>query len=175
MISQYLTTKWVLDLREDDVYWCTADPGWVTGTVYGIWGPWLNGVSQVVYNGRFDAEKWYSLIEEQKVTVWYTAPTALRMLMKAGDKAVKNYDLSSLRYICSVGEPLNPEVIKWGMEVYGLTIHDNWWQTETGSIMIANYPCLPVKPGSMGNHFQVFVPRSLMRKGQSCLRDSMAF
>ncbi len=166
MISHYITTKWVLDLREDDVYWCTADPGWVTGMVYGIWGPWLNGISQVVYNGRFDAEKWYSIIEKKRVTVWYTAPTALRMLMKAGASAVKNYDLSSLRYICSVGEPLNPEVIKWGVEVYGLAIHDNWWQTETGSIMIANYPGLPVKPGSMGKPFPGICAKIIDAKGR---------
>lgn len=165
MISHYITSKWVLDLREGDVYWCTADPGWVTGTVYGIWGPWLNGVTQVVYNGRFDAEKWYSIIEKEKVTVWYTAPTALRMLMKAGAKVLQKYDLSSLRYICSVGEPLNPEVIKWGIEVYGLAIHDNWWQTETGSIMIANYPCLPVKPGSMGKPFPGICAKIIDAKG----------
>ncbi|MCP4413925.1 MAG: AMP-binding protein, partial [Gammaproteobacteria bacterium] len=166
MISHYITTKWVLDLREDDVYWCTADPGWVTGTVYGIWGPWLNKISQVVYNGRYDAEKWYSIIEKYKVTVWYTAPTALRMLMKAGDEIIKKYDLSSLRYICSVGEPLNPEVIKWGLEVYNLPIHDNWWQTETGSIMIANYPCLPIKPGSMGKPFPGICAKIINSKGK---------
>lgn len=153
MISHYITTRWVLDLKDEDVYWCTADPGWVTGTVYGIWGPWLNGESQVVFEGRFEAEKWYSIIQDFKVTVWYTAPTALRMLMKAGKETIKRYDLSSLRYICSVGEPLNPEVIRWGMNVYNLPIHDNWWQTETGSIMIANYPCLPIKLGSMGKPF----------------------
>ena len=166
MISHYITTKWVLDLKEDDVYWCTADPGWVTGSVYGIWGPWLNGISQVVYNGRFDAEKWYSIIEKHKVTVLYTAPTALRMLMKAGDEVVKKYDLSSLRHICSVGEPLNPEVIKWGIKVYGLAIHDNWWQTETGSIMIANYPCLPIKPGSMGKPFPGICASIINSKGK---------
>ncbi|MEB2308760.1 MAG: acetate--CoA ligase [Candidatus Brocadiaceae bacterium] len=153
MISQYITTKWVLDLRDDDVYWCTADPGWVTGTVYGLWGPWLNGISSYVFDGRFDAAKWYEIIQTYKITVWYTAPTALRMLMKSGDDLVKNYDLSSLRYICSVGEPLNPEVIRWGLKVYGLPIHDTWWQTETGAITIANYPCLPIKPGSMGKPF----------------------
>ena len=153
MISHYITTKWVLDLRDDDIYWCTADPGWVTGTVYGIWGPWLNGISSYIYDGRFDAAKWYEIIQTFKVTVWYTAPTALRMLTKDGDDLVKKYDLSSLRYICSVGEPLNPEVIRWGSKVYSLPIHDNWWQTETGSIMIANYPCLPIKPGSMGKPF----------------------
>ncbi|MFQ5861614.1 MAG: acetate--CoA ligase [Candidatus Brocadiales bacterium] len=153
MVSHYITTKWVLDLHEEDVYWCTADPGWVTGTVYGLWGPWLNGTSQVVFEGRYDAERWYSIMEHYGVTVWYTAPTALRMLMKAGDELVKRYDLSALRYICSVGEPLNPEVIRWGMDVYGLCIHDNWWQTETGSIMISNYPSMPVRPGSMGRPF----------------------
>ena len=166
MISHYITTKWVLDLREDDVYWCTADPGWVTGTVYGIWGPWLNRISQVVYNGKYDAEKWYSIIEKYKVTVWYTAPTALRMLMKAGNEIIKKYDLSSLRYICSVGEPLNPEVIKWGLQVYNLPIHDNWWQTETGSIMIANYPSLPIKPGSMGKPFPGICAKIINSKGK---------
>ncbi len=166
MISQYITTKWALDLREDDIYWCTADPGWVTGTVYGIWGPWLNKITQVVYNGRFDAEKWYSIIEKYKVTVWYTAPTALRMLMKAGNEIIKKYDLSSLRYICSVGEPLNPEVIKWGLQVYNLPIHDNWWQTETGSIMIANYPSLPIKPGSMGKPFPGIRAKIINSKGK---------
>ncbi len=166
MISHYITTRWVLDLREDDIYWCTADPGWVTGTVYGTWGPWLNGISQVVYSGKYDAEKWYSIIEKYKITVWYTAPTALRMLMKAGDKIIKNYDLSSLRYICSVGEPLNPEVIRWGLKVYKLPIHDNWWQTETGSIMIANYPSLPIKPGSMGKPFPGICARIIDTKGK---------
>jgi len=166
MISHYITTKWALDLRKDDVYWCTADPGWVTGTVYGIWGPWLNGISQVVYNGRYDAEKWYTIIEKYKVTVWYTAPTALRMLMKAGDEIIKKYDLSSLRYICSVGEPLNPEVIRWGLKVYNLPIHDNWWQTETGSIMIANYPSLPIKPGSMGKPFPGICAKIINTKGK---------
>ena len=166
MVSHYITTKWVLDLREDDVYWCTADPGWVTGTVYGIWGPWLNGISQVVYNGRYDAEKWYSIIEKYKVTVWYTAPTALRMLMKDGSEIIKKYNLSSLRYICSVGEPLNPEVIKWGLKVYNLPIHDNWWQTETGSIMIANYRSLPIKPGSMGKPFPGICAKIINAKGK---------
>ncbi|MDO8126807.1 MAG: acetate--CoA ligase [Candidatus Brocadiales bacterium] len=153
MISHYITTKWALDLHEEDVYWCTADPGWVTGTVYGLWGPWLNGTSQVVFEGRYDAERWYSVMEQYGVTVWYTAPTALRMLMKAGDEPVKRHDLSALRYICSVGEPLNPEVIRWGMDVYGLCIHDTWWQTETGSILITNYPSMPIRPGSMGKPF----------------------
>ncbi|MBS1990343.1 MAG: acetate--CoA ligase [Cyanobacteria bacterium SZAS LIN-3] len=150
ILGQHMTSKWVLDLRDDDIYWCTADPGWVTGTVYGIFGPWSNGASCVSYEGRFDAESWYALIDRLKITVWYTAPTALRMLMKAGDDLVYNADLGSLRHILSVGEPLNPEVVRWGMKVFGLPIHDNWWQTETGMQLIANLPCNPVKPGSMG-------------------------
>ncbi len=150
ILGQHMTSKWVLDLAEDDIYWCTADPGWVTGTVYGIFGPWSNGASIVTYEGRFDAESWYGVVDQLKVTVWYTAPTALRMLMKAGEDIVFEHDLRSLRHILSVGEPLNPEVVRWGMKVFGLPIHDNWWQTETGMQLIANLPCLPIKPGSMG-------------------------
>ena len=149
-IQHYATGKWALDLHDDDVYWCTADPGWVTGTSYGMFAPWTNGVSQVVYEGGFRASKWYSIIEKYKVTVWYTAPTALRMLMKAGEQVTKKYNLSSLRHICSVGEPLNPEALMWGLKVFGQPIHDNWWQTETGAILIANYPFMTVRPGSMG-------------------------
>jgi acetyl-CoA synthetase len=153
MIGHYITTKWVQDLRDDDVYWCTADPGWVTGTSYGIFGPWLNGMSQVVYAGRFSADAWYAVIDKYKVTVWYTAPTALRMLMKAGDEVVQRYSLKSLRFITSVGEPLNPEVIRWGMMVYELPIHENYWMTETGCNVIANFYSLPLKIGSMGKPF----------------------
>ncbi len=150
IVGHHMSAKWVLDLKEDDMYWCTADPGWVTGTVYGIFAPWSNGISVVCYEGRFSAHDWYALIDKLKVTVWYTAPTALRMLMKAGIQAVNDFKLDSLRHIASVGEPLNPEVIRWGMEAFGLPIHDNWWQTETGMQLIANLPCLPIKPGSMG-------------------------
>lgn len=150
ILGHHMTTKWVLDLRDDDIYWCTADPGWVTGTVYGIFGPWSNGASVVSYEGRFDAASWYQVIDRLKVTVWYTAPTALRMLMKAGDDVVFDHSLDSLRHILSVGEPLNPEVVRWGMKVFGLPIHDNWWQTETGMQLIANLPCNAIRPGSMG-------------------------
>jgi acetyl-CoA synthetase len=150
MIQHYQTAKWVLDLKEDDIYWCTADPGWVTGTSYGIFAPWLVGASNVVVGGRFSPEAWYETIENYGVTVWYSAPTAFRMLMGAGDEIVKNYDLRSLRHILSVGEPLNPEVIRWGMKVFNLRVHDTWWMTETGAQLICNYPCLEVKPGSMG-------------------------
>ncbi|RAK21218.1 acetyl-CoA synthetase [Anoxybacillus vitaminiphilus] len=150
MIQHYQTAKWVLDLKEDDVYWCTADPGWVTGTSYGIFGPWLCGASNVVIGGRFSPETWYKTIEDYGVTVWYSAPTAFRMLMGAGDELVKKFDLSSLRHILSVGEPLNPEVVRWGMKVFNRRIHDTWWMTETGAQLICNYPCMEIKPGSMG-------------------------
>ena len=152
IIQEHLTAKWVLDLKPEDIYWCTADPGWVTGIVYEILGSWSNKASTVVYEGRFDPEKWYNIIEKYQVSVWYTAPTAIRMLMKAG-AVYKKYNLSSLRHLCSVGEPLNPEPIHWSLKAFGLPFHDNWWQTETGGILIANYPCMPIKPGSMGKPF----------------------
>ena len=150
VLGHYATGKWVLDLQDQDLYWCTADPGWVTGTSYGISAPWSNGATQLIYEGGFSANRWYSLIEKYKVTVWYTAPTAIRLLMKAGDAAVKRHDVSSLRHICSVGEPLNPEAVVWGTRVFDQAIHDNWWQTETGHILVANYPAMDVRPGSMG-------------------------
>ncbi len=150
MIQHYQTAKWVLDLKEEDVYWCTADPGWVTGTAYGMFGPWLTGASNVIVGGRFNPSTWYEMIEDLGVTVWYSAPTAFRMLMGAGDELVQSYNLSSLRHILSVGEPLNPEVIRWGMKVFHQRIHDTWWMTETGAQVICNYPCLEIKPGSMG-------------------------
>nr|WP_240511884.1 acetate--CoA ligase [Paludifilum halophilum] len=153
MIHHYQTGRWVLDLKEDDVYWCTADPGWVTGTSYGIFAPWLNGVTNVIRGGRFSPEDWYGTLEKYGVTVWYSAPTAFRMLMGAGADIVKQFDLSKVRHMLSVGEPLNPEVIRWGMETYGKRIHDNWWMTETGGILISNYPCMKMKPGSMGRPF----------------------
>ncbi len=146
----YMTGKYALDLHGDDVYWCTADPGWVTGTSYGIIAPLLHGVTMVVDEAEFDAERWYRILQDQKVTVWYTAPTAIRMLMKLGGDIAAKYDLSALRFMASVGEPLNPEAVVWATEVFGRPFHDNWWQTETGGIMIANYAAMPVKPGSMG-------------------------
>ncbi|WP_280771994.1 acetate--CoA ligase [Salipaludibacillus daqingensis] len=150
MIQQYQTAKWVLDLKEDDVYWCTADPGWVTGTSYGIFAPWLVGVSNVIRGGRFSPEDWYQTLEKYHVSVWYSAPTAFRMLMSYGDKILEKYDLSSLRHVLSVGEPLNPEVVRWGMQAMNLRIHDTWWMTETGAQLICNYPSMEIKPGSMG-------------------------
>ncbi|MFN2322301.1 MAG: acetate--CoA ligase [Trueperaceae bacterium] len=149
-LHHYATGLYALDFHDGDVFWCTADPGWVTGTSYGILAPLLHGITNVVDEAEFDADRWYRILQEQRVTVWYTAPTAVRMLMKVGANLAKGYDLSRLRFVASVGEPLNPEAVWWGTEVLGLPIHDNWWQTETGGIMIANTRAMDVKPGSMG-------------------------
>lgn len=153
LISQYLTARWVLDLQPDDIYWCNADPGWVTGTSYGIIGPWANGITQAVLDSGFQTRRWYQFIEKHRITVWYSAPTAIRLLMKEGIEAVKEHDLSSLRHLCSVGEPLNAEAVHWSEEAYGLAFHDTYWQTETGSMVITNYPGMPIKAGSMGKPF----------------------
>ena len=149
-VQHSATGRWVLDLHQDDVYWCTADPGWVTGASYGIIAPWTNGVTQLVYEGPFGANDWVALIEKHQVSVWYTAPTAIRMLMKASAAVPQQYDLSSLRFAASVGGPLTPSEVEWGETAIGAPFHDNWWQTETGAIMCANYASMPIKPGSMG-------------------------
>jgi len=161
LISQYITTKWVLDLKENDVYWCNADPGWVTGTSYGIIGPWSMGISQCVLDAGFSAHAWYKFIEKYRISMWYSSPTAIRSLMKAGNELIKGFDLSSLRHLASVGEPLNPEAVIWSERVFGLPFHDTYWQTETGSIMISNYPGLKIKPGSMGKPFPGITGRIL--------------
>jgi len=153
LISQYLTSKWVLDLQDSDVYWCTADPGWVTGTSYGIIGAFSNGVTQCVLDAGFSADNWYKFIEKHKISMWYSAPTAIRSLMKAGDEVVKKYDLSSLRHLASVGEPLNSEAVIWSEKIFGKPFLDTYWQTETGSMMITNFPGMKIKPGSMGKPF----------------------
>lgn len=150
IVQQHMTAKYVLDLQPSDVYWCTADPGWVTGIAYEILGTWSVGASAVVFNGRFDANSWYKILQDWKVTVWYTAPTAIRLLQAAGDELVKKYDLSSVRFACSVGEPLNPDPIRWGWKVLGVLFHDTWFQTETGAISISNYAGMDMKVGSMG-------------------------
>jgi len=149
-VTHWATGRYALDLHPDDVFWCTADPGWVTGTSYGIVAPLLHGVTSVVDAADFDARRWYRILAEQRVTVWYTAPTAIRMLMKAGPALAAERPRPDLRLVASVGEPLNPEAVWWGQEVLGLPIHDNWWQTETGGIMIANTPAFDIRPGSMG-------------------------
>jgi len=148
--AHYATGRFALDLHPEDVFWCTADPGWITGTSYGIVAPLVHGVTSIVDEAEFDAERWYRNLEEQDVTVWYTAPTAIRLLMKAGADIARRHRFPKLRFVASVGEPLNPEAVWWGQEALGLPIHDNWWQTETGGIMIANIPAMDLKPGSMG-------------------------
>jgi acetyl-CoA synthetase len=150
VVAHHITGRLALDLHPDDVFWCTADPGWVTGTSYGIISPLTNGATLIVDQAEFDAERWYRILQEQKVTVWYTAPTAIRMLAKVGTDVAKRFDLSKLRLMASVGEPLNPEAVAWSIEAFGKPFHDNWWQTETGGIMISNYLSMDVKPGSMG-------------------------
>ena len=150
VLMHYATGKFVLDLHPTDIFWCTADPGWVTGTSYGIFAPLINGVTNIVDEADFDAERWYRILEAQQVTVWYTAPTAIRRLMRLPIEPRTRYDLNHLRLIHSVGEPLNPEAVVWGEKAFGLPIHDNWWQTETGGIMIANFPAAEIRPGSMG-------------------------
>jgi acetyl-CoA synthetase len=150
VVSHHITGKLALDLHPQDIFWCTADPGWVTGTSYGIIAPLTNGVTTIIDEADFDAERWYRIVQDQQVSVWYTAPTAIRMMMKMGSALAHKYDYKALRYIASVGEPLNPEAVIWGQEAFGMPIHDNWWQTETGGIMISNFPCMEIRPGSMG-------------------------
>lgn len=150
VVAHHMTGRLALDLKPGNTYWCTADPGWVTGTSYGIIAPLTNRVTMIVDEAEFDVTRWYDILDRECVNVWYTAPTAIRMLMKAGAEATKAHDFSSLRFMASVGEPLNPEAVTWGNDVFGIPFHDNWWQTETGGIMIANFAAMDVKPGSMG-------------------------
>ena len=162
-VVHHMTGQEVLDLQPDDIFWCTADPGWVTGTSYGIISPLTHGVTNIVDEGDFDAVRWYSIIEDHGVNVWYTAPTAIRMMMRLGTEPLEDRDLSSLRLIASVGEPLNPEAVRWGQDSFGVPILDNWWQTETGGIMIANRRSQPVRPGSMGRPLPGIVATILQR------------
>ena len=150
VLSHMVSAYYALDLHESDIYWCTADPGWVTGTSYGIIAPLCHGVTMIVDEAEFDAYRWYQILEQQKVTVWYTAPTAIRLLMKYGAELAHNYKLDALRFMASVGEALNPEAVIWGEQTFGKPFHDNWWQTETGAILMANCVSSDVKPGSMG-------------------------
>jgi len=150
VVAHYATSWYALDFHSGDRFWCTADPGWVTGTSYGIIAPLVHGLTSIVDEADFDAERWYRILADERISVWYTAPTAIRMLMKAGGELPRRYDLSSLRFLGSVGEPLNPEAVVWGAETLGRPFHDNWWQTETGGIMIANCAAMDIRPGSMG-------------------------
>ncbi|MBD0842063.1 acetate--CoA ligase [Streptomyces sp. TRM68416] len=169
-VAHYATAHYALDLHPDDVYWCTADPGWVTGMSYGIVAPLMHGITLVVDEGDYDARRWYRILAEQRVSVWYTAPTALRMLMRTTPRTgpydlPASFDLSALRFIASVGEPLNPEAVLWGRDVLGLPVHDNWWQTETGAIMIANFAACDIRPGSMGRPLPG-VEAAVLRRGE---------
>lgn len=150
VLAHHASARLALDLHPQDIFWCTADPGWVTGTSYGIIAPLTIGATMIVDRDEFDAERWYHILRDHQVSVWYTAPTAVRMMMKQGTALAQQFDLPSLRFMASVGEPLNPEAVLWGVEAFGLPFHDNWWQTETGGIMIANYLSQPIRPGSMG-------------------------
>jgi len=150
VVAHHMTGRIALDLKPGDTYWCTADPGWVTGTSYGIIAPLTNRVTMIVDEAEFDVARWYDILAKERVNVWYTAPTAIRMLMKAGRDAIADHEFPALRFMASVGEPLNPEAVIWGNDVFGKPFHDNWWQTETGGIMIANFASVTVKPGSMG-------------------------
>jgi acetyl-CoA synthetase len=150
VVAQHATSQLVLDLHPEDVYWCTADPGWVTGIAYGLIGPLTRGVTMIVDREEFEPQRWYDILARERVSVWYTAPTAIRMLMKAGRELARSNSYPDLRFMASVGEPLNAEAVVWGMEAFGMPFHDTWWQTETGAIMIANFVACDVLPGSMG-------------------------
>ena len=153
MVGHLITARWVLDLKDDDVLWTTADPGWITGTVYGAFAPWLCGVETFVRGGRFELEGWIRSIESNRVSVWYTSPTVYRRLMAKGEEIIRKHDLGRLRHLLSVGEPLPSEIVYWARRVFRVPVHDTWWMTETGMIMIANYPTLPIKPGAIGKPF----------------------
>lgn len=150
MLTHSATGRMVLDLSPGDIYWCTADPGWVTGTSYGIIAPLLIGAISISDEEDFEAARWYRVLEEQKVQVWYTSPTAFRRLMRIAPENNLQDRLENLRLILSVGEPLHPDAVIWGQKTFGVPVLDNWWQTETGGIMITNFRSMVVKPGSMG-------------------------
>ncbi len=169
VLTHYATGLYALDLHEGDRFWCTADPGWVTGMSYGVIAPLLHRVTNIVVEAEFDAPTWYGILARERITVWYTAPTAIRMMMKLGAEALRGYDLSALRFAASVGEPLNPEAVVWGAEALGRPFHDNWWQTETGGIMVANYPAMDIKPGSMGRPIPGVEARIVRRRKEGGL------
>ena len=170
VLAHHVTGRYALDFHPGDIFWCTADPGWVTGTSYGIIAPLTNGITLVVDEAEFEAERWYRILAEQRITVWYSAPTAIRMLMKTGAELARRYDLSRLRFLASVGEPLNPEAVVWSHEALGRPFHDNWWQTETGGIMIANYAAMDIRPGSMGRELPGIEAAIVERNGDGTVR-----
>ena len=172
-MQTYLTSKYVFDLREDDVYWCTADIGWVTGHSYVVYGPLQNGATVVMYEGAPnwpECDRFWKIIDAHKVTVFYTAPTAIRAFIKWGDEWVRKHSLASLRLLGTVGEPINPEAWMWYHREIGkerCPIVDTWWQTETGAIMIAPIPgAVPTKPGSATRPFFGIVPEVVTKEGE---------
>ncbi len=169
VVAHHATGRFALDFHPEDVFWCTADPGWVTGTSYGIVAPLTHGLTSIVDEADFDAERWYTILDAEKVTVWYTAPTAIRMMMKVGLEAARRRPLPSLRFLASVGEPLNPEAVVWGRDAFGRPFHDNWWQTETGGIMIANFAAMEVRPGSMGRPVPGIEAAIVRRNGEHAI------
>ena len=169
VVAHHATARFALDFHPEDVFWCTADPGWVTGTSYGIIAPLTHGLTSIVDEADFDAERWFSILQSERVSVWYTAPTAIRMLMKVGAAAARAHAFPALRLLASVGEPLNPEAVVWGVDAFGRPFHDNWWQTETGGIMIANYAAMDVRPGSMGRPLPGIEAAIVRRTGDQTL------
>jgi acetyl-CoA synthetase len=169
VVAHHATARFALDFHPEDVFWCTADPGWVTGTSYGIIAPLTHGLTSIVDEADFDAERWFSILQSERVTVWYTAPTAIRMLMKGGAAAARQHAFPALRFLASVGEPLNPEAVMWGVDAFGRPFHDNWWQTETGGIMIANFAAMDVRPGSMGRPLPGIEAAIVRRTGEQAI------
>ena len=161
----------------DDLYWCTADQAWITGLSYGVIAPLSTMTTSIQFSGTYHAENWLKILKEKQVTVWYTAPTALRMLMQEKQEIFDDVRSNSLKRIYSVGEPLNPEIYHWGKSIFGTEIYDNWFQSETGSIMISNRPGLDVKPGSMGKPrtgIEAFILDDHMQPLQSGLHGHLA-
>jgi acetyl-CoA synthetase len=182
LLGAHLTTKYVFDLHDDDVFWCTADIGWVTGHSYVVYGPLSNGATAVMYEGAPDfpdKDRFWSLIERHKVTIFYTAPTAIRAFVRWGTEYPKAHDMSSLRLLGTVGEPINPEAWMWYHEVIGqgrCPIVDTWWQTETGGIMMTPIPGItPTKPGSCTRPFLGVVPQVVKRDGTPCAPNEGGF
>jgi acetyl-CoA synthetase len=157
----------VMQPDDNDIYWCTADPGWVTGVTYGINAPWINGITQIQVEGNYNPEIWMGVIEKYKVSILYTAPTVFRMLMQKNNDFFSQYNFSSLKKIYCVGEPLNPAIINWGRQLFKCEIYDTWFQTETGSIMISNRPGMEVRPGSMGKPLSYITASILNESGQT--------
>ena len=169
VVAHHATSKLVLDLHPQEIYWCTADPGWVTGIAYGVIGPLTRAASMIVDSEEFEPQRWYRILAEEGVNVWYTAPTAIRMLMKAGTAFTRAHSYPGLRLMLSVGEPLNGEAVLWGVEAFGMPFHDTWWQTESGAIMIANFVACDVLPGSMGRTIPGIEARVVRRRPDGAL------